>query len=273
MQTRITTRSTLAAAATILARRVPLAADKPAVDQAALDKAFEALKTFNWGPDRKLLVAIDEAVPATHGDAAARKALETRLAAVLSTGAVACGQGLCLPQADGRSARPRPCRRWPRCCPTRNSRTWPAMPWSESRRPRRPQALARRAAEAQRQAQGRRDRLAGRPPRRGEHRRPGRALGDADAAVARWPRPWATSARRQPLGRHRHCAGGRGLSGHGSCRGQAGRCRRPAGRGRTAVGQRQEGRGWASTSVLDDEPKNVRLAATRGLLHVGGKKD
>ena len=64
---------------------------KAALDKAAIDKAFEALKTFNWGVDhskyRELLGPIDDAVPATHGDAAARKELETKLAAVLSSGA------------------------------------------------------------------------------------------------------------------------------------------------------------------------------------------
>ena len=50
-----------------------------------LDQAFEALKTYDWGTDRKALNPIDEAVVATQDDAAARKELETRLAAVLKT--------------------------------------------------------------------------------------------------------------------------------------------------------------------------------------------
>lgn len=49
-----------------------------------LDKAFESLKTYDWGQDIKVLAPIDEAVVATHGDAAKRKALEDRLAATLS---------------------------------------------------------------------------------------------------------------------------------------------------------------------------------------------
>jgi HEAT repeat protein len=69
--------------------------DKPKVDKAALDAALEALKTFDWGTtvavpgpgkppqDRGTLKPIDDAVVATHGDAAARKELETKLAAVL----------------------------------------------------------------------------------------------------------------------------------------------------------------------------------------------
>lgn len=68
------------------------------IDKGALDKAFEALETFDWGtgitiPDKKppedkaVLAPIDNAVIAAHGDRAAEKALEARLAAVLKTGA------------------------------------------------------------------------------------------------------------------------------------------------------------------------------------------
>jgi HEAT repeat protein len=53
-----------------------------------LDKAFEALKTFDWGADnskfRALLGPIEDAIPASHGNAAARKDLEKKLAAMLS---------------------------------------------------------------------------------------------------------------------------------------------------------------------------------------------
>lgn len=91
MPTSDTTRATLAAAtmlgaASAAAANAP-ASDAAASDAAALDAAFETLKTFDWGADRKLLAAIDEAVPATKGNPAARQALEARLAAVLATGA------------------------------------------------------------------------------------------------------------------------------------------------------------------------------------------
>jgi HEAT repeat protein len=56
------------------------------MDLDMLDKAFEVLKTYDWGTDRNLVKPIDDAVVATHGDAVARKELETRLAAVLTTG-------------------------------------------------------------------------------------------------------------------------------------------------------------------------------------------
>jgi HEAT repeat protein len=50
-----------------------------------LDQAFEALKTYDWGQDRKVLKSIDEAVVAAHGDDASRAELEKRLAEVLTT--------------------------------------------------------------------------------------------------------------------------------------------------------------------------------------------
>jgi HEAT repeat protein len=62
-------------------------ADQPEIDAAAVDKAFEALKTYDWGTERNTLDPIDEAVVATQGDAAGRKELETRLLAVLNSGA------------------------------------------------------------------------------------------------------------------------------------------------------------------------------------------
>jgi HEAT repeat protein len=61
-------------------------ADGKTVDKAALDKAFDALKTYDWGTDRNALNPIDNAVALTYGDAAARKDIETRLLAALPTG-------------------------------------------------------------------------------------------------------------------------------------------------------------------------------------------
>jgi HEAT repeat protein len=87
MQYDNSTRLALAGAVMGLGSAVAAAADKPAVDKEAVDKAFETLKTYDWGADRNSLKAIDDVVAATHGDAAARKELEIRLAAVLKTGA------------------------------------------------------------------------------------------------------------------------------------------------------------------------------------------
>ena len=53
----------------------------------ALDKAFEALKSYDWGHDRSVLEPIEKALPVTHDDAAARKELEGRLAVVLKSDA------------------------------------------------------------------------------------------------------------------------------------------------------------------------------------------
>ena len=50
-----------------------------------LDQAFEALKSYDWGTDLKVLDPISDAVVATHSDAAARKELENRLAEALKS--------------------------------------------------------------------------------------------------------------------------------------------------------------------------------------------
>jgi HEAT repeat protein len=51
-----------------------------------LDQAFDALKKYDWGVDPKVLAPIDDACVKTHGDAAARKDLESKLAALLDSG-------------------------------------------------------------------------------------------------------------------------------------------------------------------------------------------
>ncbi|MFT5526771.1 MAG: hypothetical protein ACI9HK_004751, partial [Pirellulaceae bacterium] len=50
-----------------------------------LDKAFEALKTYDWGTDVKALQPIDDAIIASHGDADARLKLEALIVAALGT--------------------------------------------------------------------------------------------------------------------------------------------------------------------------------------------
>ena len=50
-----------------------------------LDQALESLKTYEWGVDPKAVKSIQDAIVASHGDAAARKKLESTLADVLST--------------------------------------------------------------------------------------------------------------------------------------------------------------------------------------------
>jgi HEAT repeat protein len=82
MQPRDIKRMALAGSA-VLAGGTALAAE---VDTAAVDKAFETLKTYDWGADRNALNPIDDAVVATKGDAAARKELETRLLDALKSG-------------------------------------------------------------------------------------------------------------------------------------------------------------------------------------------
>jgi len=70
---------------TLAAGAVGLAANKAsaAPDTAAVDTALKSLKTYDWGVDRKTLKPIVDAINASHGDAAARKKLETALLAAL----------------------------------------------------------------------------------------------------------------------------------------------------------------------------------------------
>ena len=55
-------------------------------DSAALDKALETLKTYDWGDDPETLKPIDQAIITTHGNAPARKALEKRLLDAITGG-------------------------------------------------------------------------------------------------------------------------------------------------------------------------------------------
>lgn len=81
---RVACLTTILLGLTLLGVNVPTAVAAEPADAAALDKAFETLKTYDWGNDRSALQALDDAVAAAHGDAAARKTLETRLVAVVS---------------------------------------------------------------------------------------------------------------------------------------------------------------------------------------------
>jgi HEAT repeat protein len=51
-----------------------------------VDTAIKSLKTYDWGVDRRTLNPIDQAVIATHGDAAGRKKLEKSLVDALAGG-------------------------------------------------------------------------------------------------------------------------------------------------------------------------------------------
>lgn len=78
MTNKETTKLTLAAATATVA--------VAQTDSDALDKALETLKTYDWGDDPETLKPIDQAIIATHGDTAARKALEKRLVDALTSG-------------------------------------------------------------------------------------------------------------------------------------------------------------------------------------------
>ena len=48
-----------------------------------IEKALEALKTYDWGADTKVLDPIDEAINASHGDAETRRKIEDQLTGLL----------------------------------------------------------------------------------------------------------------------------------------------------------------------------------------------
>jgi HEAT repeat protein len=58
-----------------------------AIADEAMDKAFDALKTLDWGTDLNVLKPIEDAIVSSHKDAEARKALAARLATVLTSDA------------------------------------------------------------------------------------------------------------------------------------------------------------------------------------------
>jgi hypothetical protein len=65
-------------------------------DKEAVDAAFEALKTFDWSMDyNNVIQPIDDAVVASHGDAAQRKDLETRVASLLPTNVSRAAKDYC----------------------------------------------------------------------------------------------------------------------------------------------------------------------------------
>ena len=78
MTSKETTKMTLAAGAATVA--------VAQTDSAASDKTLETLKTYDWGADREALKPIDQAIVATHDDAAARKVLEKSLVDALAGG-------------------------------------------------------------------------------------------------------------------------------------------------------------------------------------------
>jgi HEAT repeat protein len=82
MTSKETTKVTLTLGAATLATAQTVAQ----TDSAAVDNAFNTLKTYDWGADREALKPIDQAIVASQGDAAARKTLEKRLVDALAGG-------------------------------------------------------------------------------------------------------------------------------------------------------------------------------------------
>ena len=67
----------------------------PATADEALNKAFDTLKTYDWGSDRAALKPIDDAVAASAKDAAARKELEGLLASTVTSDVSQAAKDFC----------------------------------------------------------------------------------------------------------------------------------------------------------------------------------
>ncbi len=233
-----------------------------------LDQAFDALKTYDWGTDRKALNPIDEAVVATQDDPAARKELEARLAAVLKTDV-------------SRDAKDFVCRK---LMIVGTAESVPALaallPEKEHSHMAR-YALERiPAAEA---AQAMRDAL----PKLGGELKIGvigslgvrgdvasvpllaALLGDADAAVAR--------SAALALGAIRDPAAAKVLLAAKTQSAEAANAATDAAlacaEGLLATGKAVQALAVYKRFAGEDQPKHVRLAATRGMLACAGQKD
>jgi HEAT repeat protein len=233
-----------------------------------LDQAFEALKTYDWGTDSKALTPIDEAVIATHGNADARKELETRLAAVLKTGV-------------SRDAKDFVCRKLMVVGTAAAVPTLAELLLEQDH-----SHMARYALEripAPEAAQALRDALpklkgvlkvgvvGSLGVRRDAASVPALAalLGDGDVAVAR--------AAALALGAIRTPEAAQALAVAKATNAEA----KPAAtdaclacaEGLLAAGQKAEALAMYKTLVGEDRPKHVRLAATRGMLTCAGKQE
>ena len=234
-----------------------------------LDQAFEALKTYDWGTDPKVLAPIDEALVATRGDAAARKELETRLAAVLKTDVsrdakdfvcrklMVIGTAASVPDAGRTVGRTGPLPHGPLCVGT------------DTRAGSGP-GDARRIAETRRRTEGGRDRIAGRATGRGQRARAGRLAGRCGRGRRPFGRSGAgrDSALRKPPGALREAKPEKAeakIAATDACLACA--------EGLLADGKKAEAMAIYKGFIGEDQPKHVRLAATRGMLACAGKSE
>jgi HEAT repeat protein len=233
-----------------------------------LDQAFEALKTYDWGVEPKTLSPIDEAVVATHGDPAARQELESRLVAVLKSGV-------------SRDAKDFVCRK---LMVVGTASSVPAL--TELLAEKEHSHMARYALEripAPEAAQALRDALAklsgelkigviGSLGARGDVASvPSLValLGDADAQVARSAalalgmtrKPEAANALRES----KVSNGETQVAVIDACLACA--------EGLLAEGRKAEAMAMYKSLTGDEQPKHIRLAATRGMLACAGTKD
>lgn len=233
-----------------------------------LDKALEALKTFDWGTDPKPLEGIDQAINATHGKAAERADLEQKLVDALKGDVTRCSKDyICRKLMLVGSAV---------CVP----------PLAALLGDKDLSHMARYALEripAPEAGKALRDSLAKVPAAqkvgvasslgsRGDTEcvaALGALLGEADAALAR--------SAALALGDIRTSAAAKALkepkSTSPTVRPAVTDAQLACAEGLLAAGNKAEALGVYKSLVGEDQPKHVRLAATRGVLACAGKKE
>jgi len=233
-----------------------------------LDQAFDALKTFDWGTDRKQLNPIDEAALSKNSDAAARKQLEARLAAVLKTNV-------------SRDAKDYVCRKLmivgtAECVPAL-AELLADKELSHMSRFALERIPAPEAAAALRDSLGKVNGalkvgvISSLGVRRDEKSVAALAglLGDSDAAVARA----AAMALGDIKGAEAAKALGQAKPAEGPARIAATDATLACADGLLAAGKNGEALALYKSLVGENQPKHVRLAGTRGMLACAGKKE
>ncbi|MEX2139006.1 MAG: HEAT repeat domain-containing protein [Pirellulales bacterium] len=232
-----------------------------------LDQAFEALKTYDWGMDPKVLEPIDKAVISKDAEAG-RKELETRLAAVLKSDST-------------RDAKDYVCRKLmvigtaasvPALAPLLSEKDYSHMArYALERIPASEAAGAMRSALPKLSSELQVGVISSLGARRDTESVAALAklLGEADAAVAR--------AAAYALGAIRNGEAARALAKAQPSSPEVKQAATDASLACAeellAAGKKAEATAVYKRFIGEDHPKHVRLAATRGMLAVAGKRE
>jgi HEAT repeat protein len=229
-----------------------------------LDQAFEALKSYDWGADRKVLAPIDEAALKKEG----RKELEARLAAVLKTDVsrdakdFVCRKLMVIGTADSVPA-------LAALLPDKNLSHMARFALERIPAPEAARALREALATTQGEVKvGVISSLGGRRDAESVSAL-AKLLTDSDAAVAR--------AAAHALGAIRNADAAKALAevklGNQDVKQAATDASLACAEALLADGKKTEATAIYKRFAGQDQPRHVRLAATRGMLAVAGKRE